>query len=149
MTDVADVTDVTDVTDEEDLFANMDSTNHDHPTTDHPTTDGTTTDHGTTTRPLTKELRMQACLGLGVLLHPAHVTHHLPHWLDLYVHWLRSSTMHTLQVKCIAALAHACQCAQSHLRLVETPASYQVRRTHMLWCVVVVFDVLNSFWTMY
>jgi hypothetical protein len=137
MTDVADVADVADVTDEEDLFANMDSTNHDHPTTDG------TTNHGTTTRPLTKELRMQACLGLGVLLHPAHVTHHLPHWLDLYVHWLRSSTMHTLQVKCIAALAHACQCAQSHLRLVETPASYQVRRMPMLWCVVVVFDVLN------
>ena len=54
-----------------------------------------------------------------VILRPEHITDHLPHWLDLYVHWLRSTNTYTLQVMCIAALAHVAICPRSHLRLVE------------------------------
>ena len=70
-------------------------------------------------RHVSKELRIPALLGLGLILRPEHITDHLPHWLDLYVHWLRSTNTYTLQVMCIAALAHVAICPRSHLRLVE------------------------------
>jgi hypothetical protein len=93
---------------------------------------GITTNITATTRFLTKELRIQACLGIVMLLRPEHIVQHLPHWLDLIVHWLRETTMNTFQVKCIAAIAHIAQCSHSHLRFIEPCESYTEPRDKWL-----------------
>ena len=57
---------------------------------------------------------------------------HLPHWLDLYVHWLKTTNMNTLQTKCIAVLAHVASSPQAHLRLIEDTTTYDEPRNKLL-----------------
>ena len=57
---------------------------------------------------------------------------HIPHWLDLYVHWLKTTNMNTIQTKCIAVLAHLASCPLSHLRLIENIKTYNEPRNKLL-----------------